>query len=132
MLIRLRINQLDQSEIAMNNSSDSTIAAPTSNLQLWERLFQAFIYVILLGLFSGIGNTVISLGIARSNTLRTRFFVIIAFLSVCRALLSFQYLAVGLFRIFKNLGKNADAVESLCGSVRDCVKIFLTWIMVTS
>lgn len=88
----------------MNNSSTITIA-PTAVVvtELWERLLQATLYIVLLGIITSTASLAICVGIYKSKKLRTRFFVIIWFLTMCRALLGLQYLAVGIFRMLKHL-----------------------------
>lgn len=83
----------------LSNSSINPIAL--TPVELWIQL--GFFYCFLGGCVSNGLSILISVGILRKKELRTRFFIIVAYLTFCRTGLCTQLFVTGLYRILRTL-----------------------------
>lgn len=87
----------------------SNISAPTTSatvtltpVELWIQIL--FFYIFFCGIVTNIMGTAIWIGILRKKDLRTRFFIIIGFLTFCRTGSCTNLLISGIFRALRTAG----------------------------
>ena len=84
-----------------NANAPSNIPAGITEIELWIQL------IVFLGIIGGVvstaGNLAIVIGILRSKKLRSRFFVILWFLAMARALTSSQTIVTVAYRTLRTL-----------------------------
>jgi hypothetical protein len=99
---------------SVNDSVVNASVIPFPSLtpvELWIQLI--FFYALIGGIISFIGNIIIAVCILKSTALRSRFFVILGFLVMVRALLSGQYFIMAVYRILRILNLTATNIKRI-------------------
>lgn len=95
---------VEESNFTNTTLSTGLSVSPSVGLTKVELWIQCIVfYGLLAGVFSFIGNVLVAIGIVRSKNLRSRFFVILWFLVVTRALFSFQLGVMAVYRSLRTL-----------------------------
>lgn len=101
--------------LTMKNASNFNISYGTpiflTHAELWIQL--AVFYGFLCGIVANLLNILIAIGIMRHKEMRTRFFVIVASLTLCRTGLCCQYLVTAVYRLLRTLGLVSAAQRRL-------------------
>lgn len=79
-----------------SNRSTTTPPAGLTSVELWIQLI--FFYIFLNGVVTNIIGTAIWVGIVRKKDLRTRFFIMIGFITFCRSCYCTNMFFVGIYR----------------------------------